>query len=239
MGILKYYYEPDLGIAHQIEDVLSLENPYWWNKLPPIYNGNRDRFKFIKENWERILSKEITDSTEKRYTAKTCPAFVKLFQNSVLIKFPCDILLETDEDGDWRWQSKNINSLFKRVSFHDSYQVAGHVKDFITLKFEFDISIGMKDSMCWFNDPFYYQVQPYQVAPGLIKSTGMPLNVIVFFEKKKEKYLFQAGSPCAMLSFSDKIEKLESNEDIRSETRYSMWEKNRRFFYRGSNKKWV
>lgn len=239
MGILKYYYKPDDKIDHQIEDVLSLEKPDWWSKLPPISNGNRDRFKFIKENWKYIISGDADESNTLRQTAKTCPAFVKLFQHSALIKFPCDVLLETSENGEYRWRAKNRNTLFKDISIHPPEQVSGHLTDYMALKFEFNLFFSMKDSICWYTDPIYYKPQPYSVVPGIVKSDGMLLNVISFFEKKNEQYIFQADSPLALLTFSDKIEKIEFNEDITAIMRQSRWERGKRFFYGGSTKKWV
>lgn len=237
--ILEYHVERKKQVGHDIVgDFLSTESPKWFPNLKSALDlevkSNKD---FVKKYWEKIMTNAIPEKFAQTFkTVKACPAFTKLFKHSVVIKFPCDVMLETSEDGKIQWKCKNQFTALRCLSQHHPDQLGKGFGDCIIIKFEFDCTLNAKDTTMQFIDPMYWIDAPYKVAPGLVDVELLPLNVICYFPKINEKYIFDAGSTLAVMTFSNPITQIKE-KDMRASIIKRLWKLDRFFYTTKSGKK--
>ena len=224
---LEYHIGDTSQLGHNIEEeFLSLEKPKWFTTQPLItHNEAKSVSDYIKKYWNDLM-KYIPESIK---TSKGCPGFNTLFKHSVVIKFPCDVLLEIQENGDYKYQTKSKYTVLKNINHHGSGQFQGMPGNYIAIKFEFDCHINVKDTLIQFIDPLYWNDVPYKVTPGLVPCDCMPLNVIVFFPAGK--YHFKAGSVLATMTFSNPITKIESADLTKASFR-RLWQSDKHILKR-------
>lgn len=196
-------------------EILSKEKPSWWKSITSYIKG----LNSVKEIFEKIPKEKIFSG--KRFsTIKRCPGMHQLFSRSALAKWPCDVLLEIEEDGSYMWRAGNTDI---DIGYHHPEQAPVYLGEkyaFIKPAFKFFYSTD-KDCLISFIDPVLYVDQPYRVCPGIIenkKNKKMEMNIILLFEKKKATYNFKAGDPIAMIQFDKKITKLEYDHTINDMT---------------------
>ena len=73
--------------------VPALGGPSWFQQLCPFIGKHKTP-----------LEAYYKASTVVARTAKSCPGKLELFKNSFLLKYPCDVILETMETGEYLWQ---------------------------------------------------------------------------------------------------------------------------------------
>jgi hypothetical protein len=217
---VKVYYDwidKDLD-CNNIEEHIQLlrkDSPKWWNSLKAFQNGAKSVKDFLSNlNWEDFAYGDMIT------TVKVCPGFNQHFNNSLLMRFPCDIMLETNEDGRFRYKTSNKSI---SISGHHEDQAPEFLQknNLIVLKFDAKYVLKTsKQSQLSFVDPILYKDQPYRASPGCayINNKAVPPNFICFFPKISERYFFKAGDPMAVLQFSDKvtaIEKKDFTKDIK------------------------
>ena len=225
---VEYWIEDYDTIGHKIEgEFLSLDKPEWFKKMPVRFTPEKKPLDFIRNHWDDFISGNIISNSIN--TVKACPGFTNLFKHSLAIKFPCDIAIETFADGTSRFFSNSQYSTFLNIDWHTPNQVAGHLHNYIMLKLQFDCWLNMKNSFFQYIDPIYYNEQPYIVAPGMAEASDFPINVILLFPKKDEKYVFQAGDVCAMLVSTKPITKLVHTDLKKSVTR-RLWFLRKHFY---------
>ena len=235
MKDLNYHVVLKGELGHNIEgDFLSKEKPEWFKKHPTLVDGTiKSRTDFLRKNWNDIMNGLYTPRALANIkTSRTCPAFNTLFKHSVAIKFPCDVMIETSDKGEYNFQYKNRFTTLKTISHHAAEQMGGDLDNYIALKFEFDCTINVKDTFVQFVDPIFWNDQPYLVSPGLVPATHLPLNIIVFFPKINERYVLDCGTVCAVLSFSNPIRKLVE-KDMSKSIMKRFWEIDKQFFKLG------
>lgn len=202
---MKLYYDiANKDIGFDIKDSvgpLRKNTPDWWKDLNVFQNGAKNIKEFFEKfNWDVFSDAEIFT------TVKVCPGMRQHFDNSILLKFPCDVVLETNVDGGYRFKSSN-KDLF--ISAHHEDQAPAIGKDFIIIKFVVNFSLmSSKKSQMSFVDPIMFKDQPYRASPGCVYCFEEPVlpNFICFFPKENERYYFKAGDPMAIIQFSDPIE---------------------------------
>ena len=183
----------------------TLGGPKWFSNLCPYLGKNKtaiDRFPLpIKR------------------TAKSCPGMLELFKNSFLIKFPCDFILETKENGEYKWQKPSKTQVLQ-IAEQSAEQVEFHppLSLFIMIKFRLPFLFQAPNNKVSFIDTTYWKNQPYKIAPGILNfmndKESLPLNIIVFFEKKNNIYEFKKGEPMVLLYTLNKST-LEINENLK------------------------
>jgi len=197
---VKFYYDYIEDYDIDFEEVVSpcsKKKPQWWKDMSFYLRG----FNTVKDYWSSLTQQQKLQA-EAFTTVKACPGFRDLFANAYLIKFPCDILVETTADGGFTWKVPSSQEILKLVS-HNSEQMVSHIDKFV---FKFELPFLMAgDAQLIFMDPTYYKEQPYQVCPGVVKlhsnTRGLGLNVLTFFDKRDATYHFKKDEPMAMLYF--------------------------------------
>lgn len=202
---MKVYYDiVNKNIGANIEDSigpLRKNTPDWWKELSVFQNGA----KTIKEFWNSF-NWDIFSTAEIFTTVKVCPGMKAHFDNSMLLKFPCDIFLETNAEGGYRFKSSNKEL---SVSSHHYDQAPAIGDRYIIMKFVVNFSLmTSKKSQMSFVDPIMFKDQPYRSSPGCVYCDESPVipNLICFFPKENATYYFKAGDPMAIIQFSDPID---------------------------------
>ena len=200
---IKYVGKDPVPTKEIIEPVLG--GPKWFANLCPYMGKTKtalDRFPVIMKK-----------------TAKSCPAMVELFRNSFLLKFPCDLILETKENGKYLWRKPSDTDVLDVKDLDEgNYEFEPPLSSFITIKFCFPFLFQAPYNQVSIIEPIYWKIQPYRVAPGIMNfmnnREALPLNAIVFFEKKDKIYEFKRGEPM-VLYYTFHKSTLEINENLK------------------------
>lgn len=218
---MKLYYDYiDKHIGTNIEDILEVgRKPKWFLDTSPIILDKVSKYEFIDTCPEDTLYNQETFST-----IRSCPAVNKHFSNSILLKFPCDVILDIKEEI-FNFKTSNKDITF---NIHNASQAPKYISDnWFIFKFMFNLSLRTeKENKAIFINPLMWKHQNYHVSPGIWESGDITgpnmLNVIVFFEKTLKKYFFKRNDPLAILQFYDRIDSLEKEDHTHYiEKRYS------------------
>ena len=202
-----YHFEPKDYFGSGMADKV----PRWYQDLTPWEGGFKRQIDFIKEQWERIITSSSATSFK---TAKTCPAFINFFKQSIALKTPADIFIETfqdEETKEWKYRWKTTDNYWT-ITGHADAQVGGLADHSMVLKFSHEL-MWMADEDCQFQyvDPFITNMVHYRVCPGVIhlkKGSIGSFNMPVFFARKADKYLIPAGTTIAYVQFNKKINRM-------------------------------
>lgn len=209
---MKLYYDyADKHIGTNIEDILEVgRKPKWFLDTSPIIFDKVSKYEFIDTCPDHLLY-----NYESFSTIKSCPAVNKHFSNSILLKFPCDVILDIREDG-CTFKGSNKDVL---MNVHAPEQAPKYISDnWFIIKFNLNLSLRTeKENKAIFINPLMWKHQNYHVSPGIWESGDITgpnlLNVIVFFEKTTfKKYFFKRNDPLAVLQFYDRIDSLEKED---------------------------
>jgi len=202
----KFYIKEVGNESLPYEEVIepALGGPKWFSNLCP----------FIKKKKRAIDLYPFP--IEK--TVKSCPGMLELFKNSFLVKFPCDLILETTTTGKYLWQKPSTTEILK-VEHHPADQIESSppLSSFIMLKFCLPFIFQAPNNKVCFVDPVYWKHQPYKIAPGILdfRNDRYPLffNIITLFEKKNKIYEFKKGDPMVLFYTLHKAT-LETNKNL-------------------------
>jgi len=212
--MVKLLYQSNSEVL-ELDDWTSFKQPpQWWKSLTPFTGGVRSTAELIRDRWDILIDPESVQQTSR--TVKTCPGFSSLFKQSLPIKLPADILIETTKDT-WRWSSPaGVISM----NDHNPDQAEGSVvsEKYHILKFEIPI-VYMTDKKVTgcFVDPIYYNDVDFKVAPGILQGMEKQptfLNVIVFFPRQFKRYHLKKGTVIALLQLSEKITAVQPKEMV-------------------------
>lgn len=201
-----FHFEPDdyFGVS------MKHKQPPWWKKLTPFEGGFKNQIDFVKEFWERIIDSESATSFK---TAKSCPAFINFFKQTIELKTPADIFIEINHDPKDGWGFKwRTTDNFWTLSGHSDAQVGDLAEHSMVIKFSHEL-MWKADQDCQFQyiDPFIKNMVHYRVCPGIIhlkKGSMGSFNMPVFFAKKEDKYMIPAGTTIAYVQFDKPIHKM-------------------------------
>lgn len=202
-----YHFEPNDYFGVEYKE----RQPKWYRDLTPWEGGFRRQIDFVKEYWERIMESRSATSFK---TAKTCPAFINFFKQSIALKTPADIFIEiyqNKETQEWEFKWKTTDN-FWTLSGHADAQVGAISQGSMVLKFSHEL-MWMADQDCQFQyvDPFIQNMVHYRVCPGIIhlkKGSIGSFNMPVFFAKTEGKYLIPQGSTIAYVQFDKPVRKM-------------------------------
>jgi len=186
------FYIKEVGnesIPHEEVIEPALGGPKWFANLCPFVGKKKraiDRFPLpIKK------------------TAQSCPGMLELFKNSFLVKFPCDLILETKKNGEYSWQKPSKTQVLK-IAHHSEEQIEFKppLSSFIMIKFCLPFMFQVPDNKVSFVESTYWKIQPYKIAPGILNFRNnryaVPFNIITLFEKKNKIYEFKKGDPMVL-----------------------------------------
>jgi len=202
----KFYIKKIGNESISSEDVIepALGGPKWFAKLCPFIGKKKRAIDLHPRPIGR--------------TVQSCPGMLELFKNSFILKFPCDVILETKENGEYSWQKPSTTQVL--IIMHhpeEQSEFQPPLSSFIMIKFSLPFVYQAPDNKVSFVDSVYWKNQPYKIAPGILnfKSNkhAVPLNVITLFEKKNKIYEFKKGDPMVLLYTLNKST-LEINKNL-------------------------
>lgn len=184
-----------------------LGGPSWFRKLCPFTGKHKT-----------ILAAYNKDKTRIGRTAKSCPGMLNLFKNSFLLKFPCDVILETKITGAYEWikpsKTKVLNILHQT---DEQVEETGPLTSCIIIKICLPFIFQALDNKVSFMDALYWKLQPYTVVPGILDfkkdQKSVSLNIFLCFKKKNKVYEFKKGEPLC-LCYTYNHSTLEINENL-------------------------
>jgi hypothetical protein len=201
------------NVDHSIK-YLAKERPKWWKSMSSFING----FNNPKEAVKNMPIQHLIEPGASYGTIKNCPAMHNLWQKTVLLKFPCDVVIETYKDGNFAFRNSNYDM---EIEFHTPAQVPKEISDnFIMIKMSYNLCFTVsKKSSISFIDPILYKHQEYRVAPGIMNcfpNNQSQLKVILFFPKQDKRYLFEADEPLAMLQFEENVSAVVEDKNLKN-----------------------
>lgn len=198
----------DTKDASNVLSKANSDSPGWWKKLTAFIFDKKSIKQVINDfSWPVLLQHDTY------MTAKGCPALQNFFKHNVLVKFPCDFLVETGANGDYKWKSNN-----KEISLthHDPLQYPGISQDYMVLKFILDVNFTTdKPAYIQFLDPVFYNTVHYKVSPGLVQTNPKQcygMHVVCFFPKIDARYYFEQGDVIATLQLSEPVKKITQKD---------------------------
>lgn len=198
MAIVYYDIKEQIDISRVLKCKTS-SAPDWFTKTTHYIHNVKTKAEFVSKYWDILLNPEI----DKVKTIRSCPGFTNYFKQNVPIIFPTQVMLETSEDGGYRWRSGHK---YLSITHHNASQAPNIGEKYIILKFCFPIWLkSSEDMQISFIDPIFYNEQPYKVCPGIMnlnKNEIMDLNVITLFPKKNNKYIFEEKQVLSTVQFS-------------------------------------
>ena len=211
MGIFSRKYKffiKEVGnesIPHEEVIEPALGGPTWFKSLCPFV-GKKKR---AIDLYPRPIKK----------TAQSCPGMLELFKNSFLVKFPCDVILETKTTGEYFWQKPSATQVLA-ITHQNEEQVEFNppLSSFLMIKFCFPFIFQAPNNKVSLVESTYWKPQPYKIAPGILNfindKNPVSLNIITFFEKKNKIYEFKKGEPMVLLYTLQKST-LEINKNLK------------------------
>jgi len=202
-----YLKEIEESIPREEVIVPALGGPSWFKNLCPFIGKHKTALDAYHEA-----------STIIRRTIQSCPGLLEFFKNSFLVKFPCDVILETKDNGEYLWQKPSETKVLT-ITHQTEAQVesTGPLASVILIKFCLPFLFQAPNNKVSIFESTYWKLQPYRIAPGIIdfktKRSALPLNIIALFKKKNKVYEFKKGEPmCLYYTFNQCI--LEKNENL-------------------------
>lgn len=201
---LKYNWQgEDLGIEKYLE-VGNKKNNCWWKSL----KHNTKFFEVFNKHAHQFFNKIPSDENDGVYrSAKICPAIGDgLLNKSIIVKSPCDILINVQSDGGYYYEIPDER--FLNISSHSADQFwtseNNIFQDYYNFKFELPIQVSTNGLPFMFLDPLYHNLQtPFRVVNGVIEgkhTKSQPLNINTLIHIQEEKTLFiKAGDVLAYL----------------------------------------
>lgn len=221
-------YDNDLEL--QLSDFIDTKAvPEWFKNLSPYINKDLNtKSKCPHESiWDELMSSKFSGTLR---TMKSCPAAINYLSHSALIKAPCDILIETSANGEYRWKSLSVGV---NISEHGPVQFENSVlsENFIVLKFQIPIAIYSENNTFYFFDSVFNKPQPWRISPGHIDmSVAKQINVIALFPKEDKKYAIECGDPIANIVFFNKPKRWIHDSNVNKALARSVWNMGKTLF---------
>jgi len=208
--------------------------PNYWKYLRKDKQSIKDAAEFAHLEHKQHMKKEIPGDKfpylQNKFGRSTtnamfCPSFLELFNNSFLLKAPCEILIDIDSKAG-KMDIVPIDGRLMYIQRHNLRdQLWGdHNDNLINVKFAANwmIRTTSKPTKLVFFDPTYFTDQPYSVMPGVLPVVPhheVSLNLNVFFDKREfsEKHytkIIKKGEVLSLIYMPDGILPLERYDFI-------------------------
>jgi len=188
----------------------------WFKSLPVFFREKHD----IKRIWE--IHKELILNPPKgpedvppfipgNKSARSCPAINSFLKQSYILKFPCDIAVTINSDGQWQASETRQDLMVLEGHPAEQYQ-SGIFENKVNIKFCYPIRITT-DNIPWgFYQPIYHEEQPFTVTPGIVDgkwTKSQELNINTVFNKPEkgqvDHYHFKTGDAFAYIRFEKRL----------------------------------
>ena len=194
------------------------------HKLFPIAAANNHLPKWYKKIPQTIIEVDENGVEFPLPTFKRCDGFTRLFNTGWVLPLWSDTILETDEDGSWRYRvSEAAQEHPPPVSFHSKEQLGNSFPNHTHLKMNVPWMVREKTGV-----PFYFNQNTWAikehwdhltVVPGMINFKKQNAVHVNMFLKKGIKITLEHNTPlvhCVPLSES----KLEIKNYLVSDEEY-------------------
>ena len=178
----------DIASAHKFYPITSMRDAYpdWWKKLPPLVTAYNS------------VGLEFPGSTIKK-----CDGFLALYARGLNIPLWCDLIIETDADGNYKYQLA-LHSDPSPVSEHSREQIGPEFDDLIHLKLHNPWVFSEKTGVEFYFAPAWWnqiKLAPNLFVPPAIVNfkyqQGAEINL--FFPKINNRIELNAGQPMVQL----------------------------------------
>ena len=174
----------------------------WWSvidgveKVTPVLPAK----EFIPDWWKRVQRK--INSLDDKGTVRNCPSFPEYINQGFVVPLWCDLYLEIEQEGTWKWRTPDKNFSF---STHSNTQF----RDWLPQHMQDNTSMVVKPSCPWrvktppgwsvWQLPMYYHYNPmFETLPGIIWSDiHHEINQQMLFKRYGE-FFIPRGTPLAM-----------------------------------------
>ena len=175
---------------------------HWWTtiegveKVTPVLPAK----EFIPDWWKRVQRK--INSLDDKGTVRNCPSFREYINQGFVVALWCDLYLEIEQEGTWKWRTPDKNFSF---STHSNTQF----RDWLPQHMQDNTSMVVKPSCPWrvktppgwsvWQLPMYYHYNPmFETLPGIIWSDiHHEINQQMLFKRYGE-FFIPRGTPLAM-----------------------------------------
>ena len=175
---------------------------HWWTtiegveKVTPVLPAK----EFIPDWWKRVQRK--INSLDDKGTVRNCPSFPEYINQGFVVPLWCDLYLEIEQEGTWKWRTPDKNFSF---STHSNSQF----RDWLPQHMQDNTSMVVKPSCPWrvktppgwsvWQLPMYYHYNPmFETLPGIIWSDiHHEINQQMLFKRYGE-FFIPRGTPLAM-----------------------------------------
>ena len=175
---------------------------HWWSviegleKVAPIVPAK----EYVPDWWKRVQRK--INSLDDKGTVRNCPSFPEYINQGFVVPLWCDLYLEIEQEGTWKWRTPDKNFSF---STHSNTQF----RDWLPQHMQDNTSMVVKPSCPWrvktppgwsvWQLPMYYHYNTmFETLPGIIWSDiHHEINQQMLFKRYGE-FFIPRGTPLAM-----------------------------------------
>ena len=172
--------------------------PTWFKN---ITHTNKKNYKFEKYKLQKNIS--------------SCPSFLDVFSDGIVLLAPVDYLIKVDLDGSWNWQvpikfDKHKGNNIPEVDVHEDTQMIDHLPSdsgiVKVFKINLPIEIFTPKGYSSRQIPFPYSFNNHwEAVYGLLKTDKMHEASIQIFIKTHEEILIKQGTPlCVYIPYKRK-----------------------------------
>ena len=174
----------------------------WWStiegveKVTPVLPA-RD---FIPDWWKRVQRK--IDTIDDKGTVRNCPSFPEYINQGFVVPLWCDLYLEIEQEGTWKWRTPDKNFSFathNNTQFRD--WLPRHMQDNTSLVVKPNCPWRVKTPPGWsvWQLPMYYHYNTmFETLPGIIWSDIHHEVNQQMLMKRYGEFFIPRGTPLAM-----------------------------------------
>lgn len=201
----------------------------WFKSLRLFTRSNAKNFtQYVKEIQQLYLQNKVREEEYKYVlsgntplTVRQCPGIKDLMNNSFLIKFPCDALVQIENSSkavsviSTSEPNLMVINSHPNEQWHSTIDKHNIMKNKINIKFSFQLQLSTNNIPWIFTNPSYHQTNsPFQVLPGGIygnytKSQQLVVNTYFDLDPTADKGTteipIKEGDPLAYLVFHKKM----------------------------------
>ena len=174
----------------------------WWStiegveKVAPVLPAK----EFIPDWWKRVQRK--IDTIDDKGTVRNCPSFPEYINQGFVVPLWCDLYLEIEQEGTWKWRTPDKNFSFathNNTQFRD--WLPRHMQDNTSLVVKPNCPWRVKTPPGWsvWQLPMYYHYNTmFETLPGIIWSDIHHEVNQQMLMKRYGEFFIPRGTPLAM-----------------------------------------
>lgn len=200
----------------EVIEPLTSRTSSWLNSIP--FFRDFERTYSNKRDALNNFSKWKSPGGEAPTTIRFCPGIKNLFNNSVLVRWPCDFLIHND-NGILSWNSPDGGLL--KVSHHLGYQYKADNFNFTNFKITVPCAITSNKPLDIIPlQPFYHSQENLDVVipPGVVTTSSnvdFMLTINFMLSNTAKSYTFNKGDPMVYLYANEPFKLVSNNDPIR------------------------